>query len=238
MEKEKNKDSNEVSKKSLLLMILLIFILVVLVIGVSYQVYLYTESGTSVINKIFGGEADVFKNGAVTLVYTEGEKSIRIENAVPMTDEEGMRLSKTEQLMDFTVSIDITKSSTVSYEVVAEKDPTSTIEDKYIKIYLQRSMTAPTYEEEIMMPTLYKGLEEQDEYGAPSGCMVLDQSTTSESIIYYYRLRMWLDSSYVLDNTYRYFTIKINVYAKGDKIPNNSTENTDKTDNVSLNNKQ
>lgn len=221
MEKDKEKNSNEVSKKALILIILLIFILVVLVIGVSYQVYLYTDSGTSVINKIFGGEEDIFKNGTVTLTYTEGEKSIRIENAIPMSDKDGMNLSNPEQLMDFTVNIDITKNSTVTYEVVAEKDPTSTIADKYIKIYLQRSLNTPTYEEAIMRPTTYTGIEKEDEYGAPAGSMILDQSTTSESITYYYRLRMWLANDYVLDDTYRYFTIKINVYAKGEKIDTN-----------------
>lgn len=218
MEKDKETKNNNVNKKSLILIILLIFILVVLVIGVSYQVYLYTDSGSSVINKIFGGEDNIFKNGTVTLTYTEGEKSIRIENAVPMSDEDGMKLSNPQQLMDFTVSIDINKNSTVTYEVVAEKDPTSTISDKYIKIYLERSLNSPTYEEEIMKPTTYTGIEEKDEYDAPVGSMVLDQSTTSESITYYYRLRMWLSSDYVLDDTYRYFTIKINVYAKGDKM--------------------
>ncbi len=218
MEKDKEKRNNDINKKTLIMIILLIFLLVILVIGVSYQVYLYTDSGTSVINKIFGGEDNIFKNGTVTLTYTEGEKSIRIENAVPMSDKDGMNLSNPQQLMDFTVSIDINKNSTVTYEVVAEKDPTSTISDKYIKIYLERSLNAPTYEEEIMKPTTYKGIEEKDEYDAPAGSMILDQSTTSESITYYYRLRMWLSSDYVLDDTYRYFTIKINVYAKGDKM--------------------
>lgn len=218
MEKDKEKKNSDVNKKSLVLIILLIFILVVLVIGVSYQVYLYTDSGSSVINKIFGGEDNIFKNGTVTLTYTEGEKSIRIENAVPMSDKDGMNLSNPEQLMDFTVNIDITKNSTVTYEVAAEKDPTSTISDKYIKIYLQRSLNSPTYEEEVLKPTTYTGIKEDDEYGVPAGSMILDQSTTSESITYYYRLRMWLSSDYVLDDTYRYFTIKINVYAKGDKI--------------------
>lgn len=218
MEKDKEKNNNDVSKKTLILIVLLIFILVVLVIGVSYQVYLYTDSGTSVINKIFGGEADIFKNGTVTLTYTEGEKSIRIENAIPMSDSDGIKLSDPDQLMDFTVSIDIKKNSAVTYEVVAEKDPASTISEKYIKIYLQRSINTPTYEEEVMKPSLYTGIEKEDEYGAPVGSMILDRPTTSESITYYYRLRMWLSSDYVLDNTYRFFTIKINVYAKGDKI--------------------
>jgi len=191
----------------------------ILVIGVSYQVYLYTESGSSVINKIFGDkEENIFKNGTVTLVYNEGETDIEISNAVPLSDQDGMRLSNKEQLMDFTVSIDITKNSTVSYEVVAEKDPNSTIPDKYIKLYLERSLNDITYEEKIMMPTVYKGIDKDDSYGALKGSMILDQATISNSVIYYYRLRMWLSKDYVLDDTNRYFTIKVNVYAKGEKM--------------------
>lgn len=230
MEENKNngvgsvEKEEKVNKKRLFLLLFLLFLLVIFVIGVSYQVYLYTDSGTSIINKIFGGEEDIFKNNTVTVVYTESESSVRIENAVPMADEVGMRLSNHEQLMDFTVSISIAKSSAVSYEVVAEKDPSSTIPDRYIKIYLQRSIQNPTYEEEIMKPTRYEGVKEEDDYGVPSGNMVLDQVTTSESTIYYYRLRMWLADDYQLDNTYRYFTIKINVYGKGERIKDQKKE--------------
>lgn len=214
-----NGNSNDVNKKSLVILIVLLFLLVLLVIGLSYQVYLYTETGSSVINKIFGdSDEDIFKNGTVTLVYNEGTTDVRIENAMPLSDSEGMNLSKKDQLMDFTVSINIAKSSRVSYEVVAEKDPSSTIPDKYIKIYLERSLDSSNYEEKIIMPTVYKGLEKDDDYGASKGSMVLDQATTSSSVVYYYRLRMWLSKDYVLDEVDRFFTIRINVYAKGEKM--------------------
>ncbi len=221
----------KVNKKALIIMVVLIFLLVILVVGSSYQVYLYTTTGKSIINEILGRDSNIFNNGTVTIVYTEGENSVKIENAIPMTDEAGMKMSDPSQLMDFTVSININKSSNVSYEIVAEKDQTSTIDNKYIKIYLQRSINAPTYEEEIIMPTKYTPIEEEDDYGVPSGNMVIDQVSVSSSITYYYRLRMWLDSSYPLDNTYKFFRIKINVYGKGERIKNNNTTNNSTTNN-------
>ena len=37
---------------------------------------------------------------------------------------------------------------------------------------------------------------------------------------------MWLDENYLIDNSYKYFTIKIDVYGKGQRIRDNNTENT------------
>ena len=218
-DKEEEEYEDDVSKKNLFLLILLLLILVILIIGVTYQVYLYTTSGKSLINEIFGrGNPDVFHNGTVTVVYTEGENDITIENAIPMTDDAGMKLSSPDQLMDFTVSVDITKSSTVSCEIAAEKDSSSTISNDDIKLYIQRSINKPTYEEEVLMPTHYVPLKEDDDYGVPSGSMVIDQFSISKSIKYYYRLRMWLDSHYQLSGEYKFFKIKINVYSKGERI--------------------
>ncbi len=213
-------DKYNVNKKSLFVMFILLFFLVILVIGVSYQVYLYTTEGKSLINQIIGKDNDIFKNGSATIVYNEGENGILLENAIPMADSEGMTLSNPNQLMDFTVDITINRSSSISYEVVAEKDPSSTIDEKYIKLYVQKSLKQPTYEESVFMPTTFDGLKEADEYGAPAGSMILDRMNTSESISSYYRLRMWLDSSYPLNGNRNIFKIKVNVYGKGERIKN------------------
>lgn len=216
----------EVKKKSLFVLILLLFLLVTLVVGVSYQIYLYSTTGKSLINEIFGtGNDDIFSNGSVTIVYTEGEDSMLIENAIPMSDESGMKISDPNELMDFNVGISINRSSAVSFEVVAEKDSKSTLDNKNIRLYVQRGINKPTYEEEILMPTNFLPIEKEDDYGAPEGVMVLDQVTTSESATYYYRLRMWLDNKFVLDNTYKYFKIKVNVYGKGERIKGENANN-------------
>ncbi len=227
----------EVKKKGLFVLILLLFLLVVLVIGVSYQIYLYSTTGKSLINEIFGtGNDDIFSNGSVTIVYTEGEDSMLIENAIPMSDESGMKISDPNELMDFNVGISINRSSAVSFEVVAEKDSKSTLDNKNIKLYVQRGINKPTYDEEILMPTNFSPIDKEDDYGAPEGVMVLDQVTTSETATYYYRLRMWLDNKFVLDNTYKYFKIKINVYGKGERIKGGNTNNNNNSNSSSNNN--
>lgn len=227
----------EVKKKSLFVLILLLFLLVFLVVGVSYQIYLYSTTGKSLINEIFGtGNDDIFSNGSVTIVYTEGEDSMLIENAIPMSDESGMKISDPNELMDFNVGININRSSAVSFEVVVEKDSKSTLDNSNIRLYVQRGINKPVYDEEILMPTNFTPIDKEDDYGAPEGVMVLDQVTTSESVIYYYRLRMWLDNRFVLDNTYKYFKIKVNVYGKGERIKGESNNNNNKNDNKDNNN--
>lgn len=224
---EKNeKKIEEINSKNIFLVVILLFLLVVLVIGVTYQIYMYTDKGTNILNKIFGGDQDIFKNGSVTIVYTEGENKVKIENALPMTDSEGMSIRDNNEIMDFSISVNITKNSNVSYQVVAQKDKESTLPDEAIKIYLQRSIDNTKFDEEVLKPTLFKGVTEENDYGVPLGDMVIDEVTTNKSVTYYYRLRMWLDENYLIDNSYKYFTIKIDVYGKGQRIRDNNTENT------------
>ena len=231
-EKKNKKENTKVNIKLTFLVILLLFFLVLFVVGVTYQIFLYTDQGESVWNKIFGVDGDVFKNGSVTIVYTEGDNRVRITDAVPMSDEEGKNITRKDYLMDFTVSINITKKSEVTYQVVAEKDKNSTIEDKYIKIYLQRGLENEKYDEVVLEPTRFTPVKEENDFGVPIGDMILDEVTSDKDIKYYYRLRLWIASDYQLDNTYKYFTIKINVYGKGQRVRKNNTSNTTTKDNT------
>ena len=47
--------------------------------------------------------------------------------------------------------------------------------------------------------------------------MIIDKVTTSKSITYNYRLKMWIDTNYPVDNTKRYFTVRINTNTKGER---------------------
>ena len=155
-----------------------------------------------------------FKNGSVTIVYTEGSNKIALTNALPIEDSVGMVLTNPNEYMDFTVSVNIkNKSSDVSYEVVAEKDDKSTIDSKYIKLYLERSEDT-SYSYKVLAPTIYKGINKADSYGAKKGMMVLDKVTTNKSVVYHYRLRMWLDKSYNTDSKNKKFALRVNVYGK------------------------
>ena len=63
--KNKNNVSDQevrVSKKTLLLTMLMLLVLVVLVVGVTYQVYMYSGSNETLINKIIGREPIIDNN--------------------------------------------------------------------------------------------------------------------------------------------------------------------------------
>ncbi len=221
MNKEKNNDYQEVDKKQLVAVILLLIMLVLLVIGVTYQVYIYGKNGDSVINQIINGGDDderlnPFKNGSVTLVYTEGDSGITIENALPMTDSEGRKMIASSQMMNFTVTANIKNSRKIGYEVVAEKDKKSTLNDKYIKVYLEKSTDNYNFVA-VNEPRLYNGISETDDYGVTSGNMIIDKvENIDKDVTYYYRLRMWLDGSYSLSNSNKYFSLKVSVYGKAE----------------------
>ena len=209
MNKEKNNDYQEVDKKQLVAVILLLIMLVLLVIGVTYQVYIYGKNGDSVINQIINGGDDderlnPFKNGSVTLVYTEGDSGITIENALPMTDSEGRKMIASSQMMNFTVTANIKNSRKIGYEVVAEKNKKSTLTDNYNFVAVNE-------------PRLYNGISETDDYGVTSGNMIIDKvENIDKDVTYYYRLRMWLDGSYSLSNSNKYFSLKVSVYGKAE----------------------
>ena len=224
-EKNINEEQIEkVNKKGMFLIVFLLLILVILVIGVTYQVYLYAGEGSSEdgnsgkdgwFGRIIGQDSEV---GVVTIVYTEGVNKISLDNMMPMSDAKGKAMIGTNSMMDFAVHYNIHKKSKITTEVSALKDESSTIPDKYVKMYVERSINGEQFDEVIMSPTPYTGVEEDTEYGTKKGSMIIDKITTSKSITYNYRLRMWLDTNYTVDNTKRYFTVRINTNSKGERI--------------------
>lgn len=207
--KKNKKDKNEVKDERIqaTVIVILVFLLVLLVIGVTYAVFQYASQGKNVSQ---------IKTGTITMNYTEGKTGISINNAMPMTETNGKTLSGENDLFDFTVNTEITGDQGIIYEVVAEKDPTSTLANNEVKLYLQSGTTSGVYDKEELPPTTYTPIDQDDTVGAKAGEMILATKgiygTTSE--ITYYRLRMWVDSSYELSNTAKSFTIKVNVYGK------------------------
>jgi len=187
------------SKNLLFIKIGMLIMLLAVVIGVSYSAFQYSKEGK--INKI--------STGTVTMKFTESDNTINLGNAVPITDEEGKNL--TEEFFDFTVSTSVSGGFKVAYEVVAEKDNSSNLEDEFVKLYLERSTDGVNYEE-VMSPTVYTPIGEKSVLGAPIGSMVMDTGVVTGNEIYYYRVRMWVNSTYERQNESRDFGVKINVY--------------------------
>ena len=198
-------------KKKTVVMLLGILTLIVMTIGVTYAAFTFTGVGSNA-NKV--------TTGTITMVYTEGTNKISIENAMPMSDEEGKKLSGQDEVFDFTVEINITGDMAIAYEVTAEKvtsgDKQSTLGDTDVKLYLEKSTDNENFTQ-VMAPSNYSGLTTADDFGAKAGEMVMESNATSYSVKFYYKLRMWVDENYEMNGQgSKRFTVKVNVYGKDD----------------------
>ncbi len=145
------------------------------------------------------------------MTYNEGSNQISINNALPMEDTLGKLLTDTDQVFDFTISINIIGNATISYEVTAEKDDTSTLGNNDVRIYLEKSTDATNYSA-VKEPSGYIPLGSKNEFDASANEMRLDVGSTTSTVTYYYKLRMWVSKNYEVTNESRFFTIKVNAY--------------------------
>ncbi len=208
------------NKKKITITVVSLLLLILLVVGVSYAAFKYAKEGTTV-NKV--------SLATVTMLYTEGSNKISLENALPMEDEVGKKLSDPGQIFDFTVTINIKGQHNIAYEVTAEKDMNSTLTNDDVRIYLEKSTNPNGPYKEVSEPSGYIPMIQDDDFGAKTGEMRLDVGNTTTSVIYYYKLRMWLNKDYELTSTSKYFTIRVNVYGKDTSITYEEGISLDKT---------
>lgn len=178
--------------------ILAILILVVAVVGISYAVW----------NQSFTGTKDNSLNtGYVSFTYTESNDNvISIENATPMSDENGKKQTGSKSMFDFNVSATYKGVDSIQYEVYTTLVQ-NTLSPEYLKVYLtdQNNQAVEGYKEDVptynMLPnssigegkTLYKG--------------TLSSSGKSKNL----RLRIWISSNYDQPEVSKSFSFKVNV---------------------------
>lgn len=196
----KNNDS-----KTILLSFFAIILLVFVVIGVSFAAFSYTGSGTKV---------NTITTGIIKMSYIEPTNAINLEDALPMSDSQGMSLSGVNNVFDFTVEATIRGSGTtiINYTISAVKE-SSTVSDSSVKVYLTNmDNNADT---EILAPTKISNLSKtgaSESSGVPSGQYELATGTFSATGSHKYRLRMWVADDFTdLDSSGSY-KLKVNVY--------------------------
>lgn len=182
---------------------LLIFI--VMVIGVSMAAFTYTKEDNNV---------NTISTGNIYLNYTEGVNGINITNAYPMTDDVGKTLTNEDQYFDFSIDSVISGDVVASYEISAEKESSSTLNNDDVKLYLEKQVDN-SYEE-VMAPKNFTPLKESTDLGTMAGTMLLDSGSLSKSTTVNYRLRMWVDADTVIDNLEKSFGVRVSVKAKVD----------------------
>ncbi len=203
------------NKKKIIISSVLLLLLVMVTIGVTYAAFTYSKKGT-VENTI--------ETGTVTLTYTEGKTGITLNDAYPLSDEKGKTLTGEDNVFDFTVQANLSRTMSIGYEVTAVKIPITDmtpLEDTEVKLYLERAIDPDTIYSEVFAPSNYVPRDNQTEIGSPVGSMILDTGTFTESgtTIHNYRLRLWVDEDAEIPNgESRKYGVRINVYAKQDVL--------------------
>lgn len=197
------------SSKFIFISVILVTILVILVLCLSFTAFkkATSEDGTN-SNNDSNGNGGI--NSKISMTYTENMNGISIQDALPTSDEVGKHLNGKGEYFDFTIKSNIVNSS-ITYEIAAIKDKSSTISDDSIKLYLEKQNSG-TYEQ-VMEPTIFKPITEKSKVGSPNGSMVLYKLNRKKSGTDNYRLRMWIKEDAVVEMDKSY-TVKVNVYGK------------------------
>ncbi|MBQ3307827.1 MAG: hypothetical protein IJG68_06540 [Bacilli bacterium] len=127
----------------------------------------------------------------ISLDYDNNTNVLKLTDFTPTKDYLG-KTSGIEKCFDFTVNVHLKQASKIRYELAIKKDPTSTINDQDVRIYLEKKDVAKEQYLSLLDPTFFKANEIPTDVGTPTGYMVLTQQSVNQSQKDYYRLRMWL----------------------------------------------
>jgi len=191
-------ETNEKDKKSILLVLILLLCLFFFGMSVSIAlVFSKTSRNENVINV-----------GSVLFSYDEGNNSIRLDNAIPISDSEGMSLVKEDQYFDFVVAVGFSKEKKkqITYELSLIPDENNTIDQKYIRVHLKADKNAVLINKKAVLN--FSELEKSDK--RPNSKLLLKKTVSTDEIVQY-EFRMWLSNDYVLDGVSRTFRCYIGI---------------------------
>ncbi len=204
------------SKLSVLAFILLFLSMICLFSGISYSIFTYFGEGLT---------NNVIETGRVVFSYSDsngGGNGIRIEDALPTLDEQGKILSSSNEYFDFSVTA-TSANSALTYEITVLKDPDSTLEEEWLKVYLttfEGSQEVPTsLTNRSGVVATYNQLSDTKN-SLLEGKTIYYGTVDSGEINYgrKFRLRMWVKVPEQLDFDYstlanKQFSLKVNVAA-------------------------
>ena len=200
-----NESIEKESNSKLFIIVICFLLFIIMVVGVSVATVTYTKKKDSV---------NTISTGNIYLNYSEDTNGINITDAYPLSDEVGKTLTNEDQYFDFTVEASITGNVVTKYEIAAEKDISSTLDNDDVKLYLEKKVD-DSYEE-VMAPKNFTPLMESTELGTLAGTMLLDSATLDENSIVNYRLRMWVDEDTIIDEIPKSFSVRVSIKAKVD----------------------
>ena len=218
--------------KSLIAVCLLVLSLILITVGTTFAFFQYSRQGEKE-NKI--------ETGTLTFLYDESKSKdggVSIENAFPMSDEDGEVLDQANKdVFDFDVRA-TTKGAAINYEIYVTKENISTLPEQVVKTYLRVVKDGAESDPETKgLPTgnnlnLYSEL-----YDSKVPSLLKDISISKAKTLYReeipdgqsnyektFRYRMWIDekANQVVNGSWIYndmtFSVKVNVYAQNGAI--------------------
>lgn len=194
--------------KKIILSSLAVLVLVIAVIGISYAIW----------SRTFHGEKEnSLKTGTVSFSYIESETNhIYITDALPISDENGKKLSGDETVFDFTVSGSYGRSGNIFYDVYATPYE-QTLPSEYVKVYMTDQNDSPVdgYRDDTKEVPTYASLNDYtEEESKILYSSVLTDKENSKNL----RLRVWLSKDFNPDEDKAdqslTFAFKVNVKAR------------------------
>ena len=207
----------ENGSKKVLLSVLGVAILVVAVVGISFAAYSATRTS----------DANTISTGTISMSYSEPTNGIELVNALPMSDDNGKKLTgavaEKNQTFEFTVSTNASAALNIPYEIsvtpvaITATESLGVLTDRQVKVYLTKK--ADSTETEVVAPTLVSALAQSTVEGRSTSKLLYkttDQHAGNDVINTNYVLRMWIDNAVsvddITDKTYEY-RLKVNVDA-------------------------
>ena len=177
----------------------LILLLIVSVVGITYAVFSYQREGE---------KNNVITTGSIIFTYTETTNGINLQNAMPISDEVGKKLERSENnegYFDFNVSCSLAGTARINYEVYATKlNVENPLSEEYVKMYLTDGTTdQPILGYDNDVPTYYS-LKDST---VASGSKTLYTGSFTNSGVQSFRLRMWLSDQYTVTDQSNDFKI-------------------------------
>ena len=213
------------NKKQKMMIIALVLVGIVFVtIGATYAFFNYSKAGT---------EEHTITSGGITFHYQEASQGLTLDDAVPMTDSQGMAQT---DYFDFTITSKTMETVDIPYYITVRRSGTGTNMDGVVKVYLTKvdSSNNETPVEIVSGKTIAK----VSELGSYINNQGINTPATEKSLYndkvwagtenytQKYRLRMWIDNDaqFIIQQEgqpdfYPYegktYTLKVNVYSTG-----------------------
>lgn len=199
LEKQDDKD-----KRLIILVLFFIAILILLLSSFTFA-YLFSDEHQ---------KDNVITTGSVLFSYSDGDNTINIENAMPIDDEVGKKLTGDDNFFDFYVSVGFGghhkghhhKNKNIIYEISLVPDRYNTLDEKFVRVYL----------EENDKPVVINNNEVNnfsDLKDSKFGGKLLYKNNTNINKKGHYIFKMWVSNDYNVKPTSEVFKCKLNVNA-------------------------